>query len=752
MVRPNVLHFSLGPVQGWIGQARRTRDYWAGSFLLSWLSGHAMASLHGTYGTVALPDVETDPLFAAIAQRAGASDQVFVGTLPNRFRAVLSDDELKRFKNDRPCERAIATAWHRLTERVWEVFVAPVAAEGSDVAGIWRRQIGEAPADSGWSERWLGQVWEPQWVAGKPEPGEDDGVWLDLRKNWRTRTKLPESGSHCPMMSDYQELSGFSRQRNRDGQDRFWEALRTCVKETLYGGVAGADDEALDLLDVGRTERLCAPALVKRLFPVLPAEELEIALGWCPDGSRRTAGRLFSNARTWPSTAHIAAAPWMLQTLELVPDACRAFVAAVKGDRAREVAERDSRIQSLAGGDNDRLRRGFGRLDGMYFFDDMLEVDAREARLLGHDRRVTRRQKDAKALAELIAEVGMAVKDRPLRQRKFAQASPFYAMLAMDGDGAGKLMNEDRLGPALVTAGFGRFTGGIPDRQTGVREIVEDQHDGMLIYGGGDDVLAFLPIHRAIACAIALHRAYLAAFADDVTEDPELRNRMKHPARRDCPTISGGLVFAHHSVALSLVSRRALDLLDKTAKAANGRNSLALGVIKGSGEMDVWASGFQAWRPGDDDGLPPSWGQVDIGPRHQPVRALLSLIKAFADDPERSTSLLYNARVRLSELWGGAHPALDTNAEGDRAVLRQMLLAEWLRGLDAARDPDAARREGAKLQLLLDACLVTRHVRDPGSGEIRETRRAFDLAGAMIARFLADQGAWWSPGMAEGAS
>ncbi|MBA5248658.1 MAG: hypothetical protein FE834_03865, partial [Gammaproteobacteria bacterium] len=28
------LHFSLGPVQGFIGQARRTRDLWAGSFLL----------------------------------------------------------------------------------------------------------------------------------------------------------------------------------------------------------------------------------------------------------------------------------------------------------------------------------------------------------------------------------------------------------------------------------------------------------------------------------------------------------------------------------------------------------------------------------------------------------------------------------------------------------------------------------------------------------------------------------------------
>ena len=30
--------FTLGPVQGFVAQARRTRDFWAGSFILSWLS------------------------------------------------------------------------------------------------------------------------------------------------------------------------------------------------------------------------------------------------------------------------------------------------------------------------------------------------------------------------------------------------------------------------------------------------------------------------------------------------------------------------------------------------------------------------------------------------------------------------------------------------------------------------------------------------------------------------------------------
>ena len=40
-----ILHLSIGPVQTFVAQARRTRDFWAGSFLLSWLSGQAMAAV-----------------------------------------------------------------------------------------------------------------------------------------------------------------------------------------------------------------------------------------------------------------------------------------------------------------------------------------------------------------------------------------------------------------------------------------------------------------------------------------------------------------------------------------------------------------------------------------------------------------------------------------------------------------------------------------------------------------------------------
>ena len=51
-------HLTLGPVQGFVAQARRTRDFWAGSFLLSWLAGVAMVAVKKQRGKINFPRPE----------------------------------------------------------------------------------------------------------------------------------------------------------------------------------------------------------------------------------------------------------------------------------------------------------------------------------------------------------------------------------------------------------------------------------------------------------------------------------------------------------------------------------------------------------------------------------------------------------------------------------------------------------------------------------------------------------------------
>ena len=55
---------------------------------------------------------------------------------------------------------------------------------------------------------------------------------------------------------------------------------------------------------------------------------------------------------------------------------------------------------------------------------------------------------------------------------------------------------------------------GTPPRQNADRVVRE--HHGVLIYSGGDDVLAFLPLDQALKCARALYAKRLAMRLDCV--------------------------------------------------------------------------------------------------------------------------------------------------------------------------------------------------------------------------------------------
>ncbi|MBT8419922.1 MAG: type III-B CRISPR-associated protein Cas10/Cmr2, partial [Gammaproteobacteria bacterium] len=88
MTAPKYLHFTLGPVQEFVAQARRTRDFWAGSFLLSWLSAIAMKTVENAGGEIIFP--MPDPGFmAALTQGNASSQNSKQGTVPNRFMAEI---------------------------------------------------------------------------------------------------------------------------------------------------------------------------------------------------------------------------------------------------------------------------------------------------------------------------------------------------------------------------------------------------------------------------------------------------------------------------------------------------------------------------------------------------------------------------------------------------------------------------------------------------------------------------------------
>ena len=129
-----LLHFSIGPVQDFVAQARRTRDLLAGSFLLSYLSGCAMAYITEHKGKIVFPRVHEDPLVKAI-RKSGLKGTVWtdrgIGSLPNRFTASIPED----FRPE-ACEKAVLEAWERIADAVWKRFVARPASAGKNTREI----------------------------------------------------------------------------------------------------------------------------------------------------------------------------------------------------------------------------------------------------------------------------------------------------------------------------------------------------------------------------------------------------------------------------------------------------------------------------------------------------------------------------------------------------------------------------------------------------------------------------------------
>lgn len=173
-----------------------------------------------------------------------------------------------------------------------------------------------------------------------------------------------------------------------------------------------------------------------------------------------------------------------------------------------------------------------------------------------------------------------------------------------------------------------------------VSEIVEREHLGRVIYAGGDDVMAMLPVADLLPAMQRLRYAYSGAAPEDQQTD---WGKAKHSKKLICKdgfallrgrlfrmmgetaTASCGAVIAHHQAPLPAV-RRELDAAEKRAKNEGGRNAFSITLIKRSGG----ATQFTA-----------KWGE--------PLELLLKF-RDFLADKHVSRRAAYNCLVWLKDL------------------------------------------------------------------------------------------------------
>lgn len=144
------------------------------------------------------------------------------------------------------------------------------------------------------------------------------------------------------------------------------------------------------------------------------------------------------------------------------------------------------------------------------------------------------------------------------------QPYPYYALLIADGD-----RMSDALSRVITIDAHRTFSRKLAGFAGDARTVVQEAGGG-LIFAGGEDVMAFLPLHTALLAARRLSYALAHTLS-------------AYHSEYGSPTLSAGLVIAHHLEPLSDVLEIARHT-EQAAKNAYGRNALAITVVKRSGE------------------------------------------------------------------------------------------------------------------------------------------------------------------------
>jgi CRISPR-associated protein Cmr2 len=134
------------------------------------------------------------------------------------------------------------------------------------------------------------------------------------------------------------------------------------------------------------------------------------------------------------------------------------------------------------------------------------------------------------------------------------EPQPYFAILVADGDRMGELIS--RQDDPEAHRRLSRTLDGFAQK---ARAIVPKYH-GFMVYSGGDDVLAFLPVNQAVECAKELSK--------------EFRHQVKG-------TLSAGIAIVHYREPLSISLENAREA-EKAAKNG-GRNALAVALYTRGG-------------------------------------------------------------------------------------------------------------------------------------------------------------------------
>ncbi len=456
-----LLLISLGPVQGFIATARRTRDLFAGSRLLSEAARRVAEDLLAEGVELVFPAPEKP----ADLEELGKSG------IPNVILGVVPAEKAEKVADIAEAAREQARGF--LKDLAKRIFAAKRAA------AVLR--------DRARALKQVEDLLEFYWVA------------------------VPLGDDYAEARSRAARILG-ARKSTRDFAPVDWgdSVPKSSLSGDLESVTHGASDSAKQAAGLREGEELSGVDLLKRRY-------------------------LVEEQRPFASTTLMALLPFLEGLSE---DERKALKEAIEDLKPFIEVTSDSRIP-------EHLARRFPLLER---FDTRVFFPNRHRELAKNPQAAEAKEKkpwedSRRQLAEFYSET--------LKREPY----PYYAILLADGDHMGRVIDQqkrvdDHRAISRQLAGFaGR-----------VRRIVE-KYDGSLVYSGGDDVLALLPLHTALACARELAEEFRRQLAGFCTEDGQ------------SPTLSVGIALVHHLFDLG----EAFELARRAEKKAKeSRNALAV--------------------------------------------------------------------------------------------------------------------------------------------------------------------------------
>ncbi len=426
---------SLGPVQSLIGAARRTRDLWSGSWLLSEAARAAARVFHERQpGSLVFPCPEQPEETLQPQHQPGDAN------IANVLRAEveLADDAAARVL----CREVRTAAERRVTDIGQSVRDDMRRRDCRLRDDVWEAQIGHVlDGFAAWAH-----VAGPD---GYAEASRRLGGALAARK--ATRDFQPCAPVHGSLPKSSLDGALETVLPRGAGGDRLSRHLR------LTAGFAGGAGEQLDALGV-----------IKRAALAGQADQFT----------------------AWP---RIAADTWIER---LTDDQCGRLSAAYEPLVDMELATRS------------RGNRGaYERLpfDGHLLYAFRLENEL--ARVQGEGENGERPSAHVAALRSLRGCLRNIRHEGAVSGEPAGEPVPYAAVLKADGDRMGQLLSRAESGAQSreISRALHGFAMRVPAT---VRE-----HRGHAIYAGGDDVLAMVPLAKAVDCSRALADDFAAALA-----------------------------------------------------------------------------------------------------------------------------------------------------------------------------------------------------------------------------------------------